>query len=124
MKLLLDRKWKRGGYTIGVLYIDGVRFSDTLEDRDRGLDSGMDVAEIGMKKVYGETAVPTGTYEVRLTWSQRFHGRGWCKPYGGRCPQVMDVKGFDGVRIHPFNTAAESLGCIAVGRNTEKGKVL
>lgn len=39
MKLLVDRKWKENGYTIGKLYINGKEFCDTLEDKDRGLSS-------------------------------------------------------------------------------------
>lgn len=38
MKLLLKRIAKKEKYTIGKLYINGVYFSDTIEDRDRGLD--------------------------------------------------------------------------------------
>ena len=40
MKLKVDRRWKKDTYTIGVLYVDGVRFCETLEDRDRGLKQG------------------------------------------------------------------------------------
>lgn len=38
MKLKLIRKWKKETYTIGQLYVDGVFFSNTIEDKDRGLD--------------------------------------------------------------------------------------
>ena len=79
---------------------------------------------IKLKKIYGETAIPTGTYEVKLTYSPKFAGRVWGKKYNGQVPEIMNVKGFSGVRIHPFNTASQSYGCISVGRNLEKGKVL
>lgn len=59
-----------------------------------------------------------------MTWSNKFHDRAWCKKYGGKCPQIMNVKGFQGIRIHPFNTAQQSLGCLAVGENKVKGKVI
>ena len=124
MKLKLDRKYKKDAYTIGVFYVNGIRFSECLEDPDRGLNSGMSLEEIKSKKVYGQTAIPTGIYKIALTHSPKFASRAWAKKYGGQVPQIMGVKGFDGVRIHPFNTAEECLGCIAVGDNKEKGKVL
>lgn len=124
MEILVDRRWKKNKYTIGISYINGVRFSETLEDRDRGLKSSMYETEIKARKVYGETAIPTGTYELKMTYSPKFANRPWAQKYGGKVIQIMDVKGFTGVRIHPFNTPEESLGCIAVGRNLETGKVL
>ena len=65
MKLELKRIAKRSTYTIGRLYIDGVYFCDTLEDTDRGLTSEMSEAEIKRIKVYGQTAIPTGTYNTK-----------------------------------------------------------
>jgi hypothetical protein len=124
MKLLLDRKWKKETYTIGAVYIDGVRFSESIEDKDRGLSDKMTELEIKNKKVYGKTAIPTGTYEVKLTYSAKFASKAWGKKYGGKVPQIMNVKGFSGIRIHPLNTAEQSLGCPGFGRNLEKGKIL
>ena len=123
MNIVIDRKWKKDTYTIGNLYINGVLFSNTLEDKDRGLTSSMTLEEIGKKKIYGQTAIPSGTYEVKMTYSNRFHSRTWSKKYDGKVPELINVKGFGGVRIHPFNRASESLGCIAVGKNSIKGMV-
>ena len=129
MEITVERKWKRGTYTVGIFYLNGQRFSDgkhycnTLEDVDRGLTQDMSLDEIKKKKVFGETAIPKGTYEVRFTYSPKFYNRTWAKPYFGKVPEVLNVKDFAGVRIHPFNTAKESLGCIALGRNTQKGMV-
>ena len=123
MNIVIDRKWKKGSYTIGNLYINGVLFSNTLEDKDRGLTSSMTLEEINKKKIYGQTAIPSGTYEVKMTYSNRFHSRAWGKKYGGKVPELINVKGFGGVRIHPFNRASESLGCIAVGKNSAVGMV-
>lgn len=124
MKILIERKWKKEDYTIGIMYINGVRFSETLEDKDRGLTSNMQEGEITMKKIYGKTAIPTGDYEISMTYSTKFCSRPWGKKYNGKVIQINNVKGFSGVRIHPGNTASESLGCIFPGRNLEKGKVL
>lgn len=125
MKLCIERRWKRQGYTIGILYIDGVRFCETLEDRDRGLRQDMTVAAIRLRKVFGRTAIPTGIYHVDIsTVSPKFRNRTWAIQYGGVVPRLLDVKGFDGVLIHPGNTAADTNGCVLVGDNKEVGKVL
>ena len=124
MNILLDRKWKANEYTIGKLYINGVEFSDTLEDKDRGLKDSMSLNEITSKKVYGQTAIPTGTYEILMTYSSKFANRVWGKKYKGKVPQLINVKGYGGVRIHPLNTAKDTLGCIGVGKNTSKGMIV
>lgn len=124
MELVVERKWKKSTYTIGILYVNGEYFSETCEDRDRGLTQDMSVQEIKKLKVYGQTAIPTGRYEVRMTYSPKFANRSFARMYNGKVLEIMDVKGYSGVRIHPFNTAEESYGCIAPGRNLEKGKVL
>lgn len=118
MQLTLERKWKKDTYTIGKLFINGTFFSNTLEDKDRGLTSSMTLEEINKKKIYGQTAIPSGTYEVKLTYSNRFHSRVWGKKYNGKVPELLNVKGFGGVRIHPGNKAADTLGCILVGKNS------
>ena len=66
MRLLLERRWKKATYTIGVLSVDGVRFCETIEDRDRGLKHSDALDWIRAKKVAGETAIPKGTYRVRM----------------------------------------------------------
>lgn len=124
MKLLIDRKYKKETYTIGILYVNGVRFSEVIEDKDRGLDDSMSDFEIKSKKVYGKTAIPTGIYKLTMTYSSKFAARTWASKYNGKVLEIPNVKGFSGVRIHPGNTAEDSLGCILPGRNLEKGKVL
>lgn len=125
MKLLLQRKYKKANYTIGDLYIDGKWFSNTLEDKDRGLTQDMDLEDILRIKVYGETAIPTGTYRIDMnTISPKFKDRSWAKPYKGKIPRLLNVPGFDGVLLHPGNSANDSLGCVLVGNNTQVGKVL
>lgn len=114
MNLTVKRVAKKDTYTIGKLYIDGVYFCDTLEDKDRGLKQSDDLAYITKHKVYGETAIPTGTYNVSLTYSTKFKKI---------LPLIENVKGFSGIRIHSGNTAQDSLGCILVGKNTVVGKV-
>lgn len=125
MELLLKRVAKKETYTIGRLYVNGNYFSDTLEDKDRGLTSSMRTEEIGRKKVYGETAIPTGKYKIDMcTVSPKFKDRSWGKPYSGKIPRLVGVPGFEGVLIHPLNDATDSLGCIGVGENKEVGRIL
>lgn len=125
MKLLLKRIAKMKKYTIGKLYIDGKYFSDTLEDTDRNLTSTMSKDEIVKVKVYGKTAIPTGTYVVDMnTVSPKFGKRSWAQPYEGKVPRLQDVPGYEGVLIHPGNTADDTSGCILVGRNKVKGQVV
>lgn len=123
MEILIDRKWKKDTYTIGQVYINGQYFSESLEDKDRGLSDTMSLEQITKAKVYGQTAIPTGTYEVKVTYSNRFHSRAWGRRYNGKVPELMNVKGFGGVRIHPGNTAKDTLGCVLLGKNTAKGMI-
>ena len=124
MELLLTRNYKKDKYTIGKLYINGKLFSNTIEDKDRGLTSTMTEAQIKGLKVYGETAIPTGTYDIDLnTVSPKFKDRTWAKPYGGKLPRLLNVKGYEGVLIHVGNTHKDTLGCLLVGLNTKVGMV-
>ena len=116
MEVLIDRAWKKDGYTISRLYVDGELFGcNTLENTDRGLNQSMDLDEIKKKKVYGQTAIPNGSYECVYTYSNRFKKM---------LPLLKDVPGFDGIRIHSGNSAKDTEGCILVGLNLKKGMVL
>jgi len=123
MLMLLRRLHRRQGYTIGRLWLDGEPFCDTLEDRDRQLSRAMGDEQVRVRKVAGETAIPTGRYSVRLSRSYSFSNTTWARQHGGLVPEVLDVPGFTGIRIHPGNTTADTRGCVLVGKNTAKGKV-
>lgn len=125
MEIKLLRKYKKEKYTVGKLYIDGTYFCDTIEDRDRGLRQTAAYAANKRRKVYGETAIPTGRYQVMLgIHSPKFSRKAAYDFCGGMPPMIVNVPCFEGVRIHAGNTARDSLGCILVGRNREVGKVL
>ena len=121
MELTIERRWKKTGYTIGVLLVNGERFCETLEDTDRGLSSEMPVGKINQLKLYGITAIPRGRYRVVLSVSPKFKTKTWGKKYGGLVPELLNVKGYDGVRIHPGSNANSTSGCPLVGRNKVVG---
>lgn len=106
MKLRVERLWKKPAYTVGRLFVDGKFFCNTLEDTVRDLSNE--------KKVYGKTAIPYGKYKVVYNWSPKF---------GRNLPRLLNVPAFEGILIHPGNTADDSAGCILVGRNTEVGRL-
>ena len=125
MELLLKRIAKKETYTIGKLYVDGKYIADTLEDKDRGLRQDMSLEEIKKIKVYGQTAIPTGTYKIDMnTVSPKFKNRSWAKPWEGKLPRLRDVPGYEGVLLHVGNQAQDSLGCVLVGQNKVKGQVI
>lgn len=125
MEIKVKRIARKETYTIGKMYVDGAYVCDTLEDKDRGLTSNMSVAQICGVKVHGETAIPTGRYLVDMkTVSPRFGGRAQYQFCKGRLPRLCNTVGFQGVLVHCGNTAKDTDGCILVGENKEKGKVL
>lgn len=103
MLLTLQREASVWGCTHGVLSVDEVFECYTLEDAIREV-AGKPVAEW---KVQNETAIPSGKYRVIIDHSEHF---------GKMLPHVLDVPGFAGVRIHSGNTAADTEGCVLVGR--------
>jgi hypothetical protein len=125
MELLLKRRFKGPKYTIGSLYINKEYFCDTIEDIDRKLNDSMTEEEIKRIKVYGETAIPYGTYKIDMnTVSPKFKDRSWAKPYSGKLPRLLNVKGYEGVLIHVGNTQYDSLGCLICGENKQVGRVI
>ena len=114
MELKLKRIARRPTYTIGRLSIDNVPYSDTLEDTDRDYNLDGDITEPGEEKVYAQTAIPSGTYSVILNWSNRFQRI---------MPLLLNVPGFEGIRIHNGVTAANTAGCILVGKNSIVGQL-
>lgn len=105
MQVNVRRTFKGPDYTIGKLYVDGHYLCDTLEDTVRPAGT----------KIAGKTAIPAGTYRVKKTMSPRFKKI---------LPEILDVPGFAGVRIHAGNSAADTEGCLLIGLNKAKGKVL
>jgi len=90
-------------YTIGTMAIDGEFYCYTLEDKVRTV------------KIAGETAIPEGTYDVIIDFSNRFQKN---------MPHILKVPGFEGIRIHSGNTDKDTDGCILVGMDWQKGNFI
>lgn len=94
MNLLLKRSRSTSVSTPGALFVDGDFECYTIEDVVR------------QTKIHGQTAIPAGRYHLIINQSNRFKRL---------LPLLLDVPEFEGVRIHPGNTAADTEGCILVG---------
>lgn len=126
MLVELKRIYNCENYCISHIYLDGSYLCDAIEDHDRMLDDDMSLEEIAKAKVYAKTAIPTGKYEITLNvvsakYSKKAYYMNFCK---GKVPRLLDVKGFSGILIHKGNTEKDSAGCIIVGYNKIKGKVV
>lgn len=101
LELRLLRKWYTGKSTVGELYIGKGFECYTLEDVVRPA------------KIAGQTAIPAGMYKITIDQSARFNRL---------MPLLLDVVGFEGVRIHSGNTDKDTEGCILVGQEHDPGK--
>lgn len=92
--------------TIGELWVNGIFFCHILEDFDRGLHQWMSLEEITAIKVPRQTAIPRGFYHCKMTMSPRF---------GKMMPEILNVPGFSGARMHAGNHADNTEGCPLFG---------
>ncbi|PWJ54244.1 hypothetical protein CLV98_1182 [Dyadobacter jejuensis] len=106
MELVLTRRWKATRSTLGTLKVDGEPHQFILEDLDRSLDASWPLEKIKETKVYGQTAIPTGRYQVVITYSARFKRQ---------LPILIGVPGYSGIRIHPGNRHNNTEGCLLPG---------
>jgi hypothetical protein len=99
---ILNRLQFDDDVTIGDLFIGGHHICFICEDAVREVP-GQPVASW---KIKGATAIPVGRYQIKRTFSNRFQMT---------TPQLMNVPGFDGIRIHPGNTSLDTEGCLLPG---------
>ena len=82
--------------TLGTMTFPDGFICQTLEDPVR--PAGV--------KVMGDTAIPSGTFQVSITRSKRFQKM---------LPLLHNVPGFGAVRIHAGNGTGDTSGCVLVG---------
>lgn len=106
MKLTVIRYNLQEDYTTGILLIDGIFECFTLEDEHRE------------EKVWGETCVPDGVYEITLRKEGRFHSRYSNKftDFHDGMLWVRNVPNFEYILIHIGNTDEDTAGCLLVGQ--------
>lgn len=114
LELELVRDCKSKISTSGVLLHKDDIWCYSLEDIDRGLTAKMSLEKIKLIKVDTKTAIPSGRYEVIMSYSNRF------KKF---MPLLLNVPGFAGVRIHAGNTVADTEGCILLGYKRFKDSI-
>lgn len=105
MEIKLIRESFGDTFTEGKLLIDNVFECYTVEDTDRKMEEDL------TRKVNGKTAIPKGEYEVVLSMSNRFQKI---------LPEVLNVPGFAGIRIHSGNSSVDTEGCIILGSINNK----
>lgn len=108
MRIKVVREFFSNTETLGTMYINDKFFCYTLEDYDRKLKQSQDEDFIKANKIAKLTAMPSGNYRVILSISNRFKRL---------MPEVLNVKGFAGIRIHGGNTHENTEGCILVAKN-------
>lgn len=107
MKITVERKYKKDGYTIGNLLVDGKWFCNTMEPP---IGTATETITSGSRK-----AIAAGSYKVKMQWSPKF---------GKMLPCLQDVPGRSGILIHAGNHPYDTQGCILVGVNIRVGMIL
>lgn len=113
-QIVVERKYYKEKYTIGNMFLEGEWFCNTLEDKDRGLSQTLSLSQNKKLKVYAQTAIPKGTYEVKIHF--------WAK-YRINVPILLKVPAFEGILIHNGVNQNHTAGCILVGLNTIPGQL-
>jgi len=105
MELELIRDIYAPTRTLGKLSVNGVHECFICEDV---------VRKPGEAKVQGQTAIPAGRYEIKITLSNRFKRE---------LPILLNVPGFEGIRIHSGNHEGHTEGCLLPGKTRNESGV-
>ena len=102
-------------HTDGVVYVNGDEFGYSLEDAGR--PNGV--------KIAAETAIPEGSYKVKISRSPRFK-RDMLIVYNVENDHSIERHGvrFTGIRMHGGNNIEHTAGCLMVAEHTDyNGKI-
>ena len=126
MLVNVKRIFNNNNYCISHIYVDGEYICDGIEDTDRMLDQSMSISEIMKIKVPRKTAIPTGKYRLTLNIvSPKFQKYKYYMFFcSAKMPRVLEVPGYEGILIHKGVDQNSSAGCLIVGYNKIKGKVI
>jgi hypothetical protein len=102
MVLTIVRRPSVKGATISRWYLDGVVFCYGCED----------VVRPPAQKIFGKSAIPAGTYKAIINRSERFSK---LAGHDVLLPLLLNVPGFEGVRIHVGNKPTDTEGCLLPG---------
>ena len=108
---LREPRYKLNDRTIGRLFVDGKKYCNTIEDVERFPTVWQSAKQLLGIKVYGKTAIPTGKYEVTVTYSGRFKRM---------LPLLIGVPEYTAIRIHSGNKPEDTEVCILVGKFNAK----
>lgn len=105
MKIDVKRYSSSDESTLGLLFIDGKFECYTLEDEYRTV------------KVFGETRIPAGEYEIKLRTEGGHHERYLKKfpSFHKGMLHVENVPNFKYILIHIGNDDSDTAGCLLVG---------
>ena len=104
-RLILKRFCSTSEETFGVMLFNGSPIVFTLEDEKR------------TEKVYGETRIPAGVYEITLRREGAHHTK-YAQKFGAFHKGMLwlrDVPGFEYILIHIGNFDEDTAGCLLVG---------
>lgn len=103
MEIRLHRTVLAAAFTLGCTVFAGHQYF-SVEDTVRPLSDCTRISCVG--KINGRTAIPAGRYEIKDTYSPKFHKK---------VLELQNVPGFQGVRIHSGNSADDTEGCLILG---------
>jgi hypothetical protein len=92
--------------TLGRLSVNGIHECFICEDV---------VRKPNATKVFGNTAIPAGRYQIIITLSNRFKRE---------LPILLNVDNFTGIRIHSGNHEGHTEGCLLPGKSRNDSGVL
>lgn len=109
IKCQIQRIFSEQDFTAGVFRINGAALYFTLED------------EIRSKKVWGETCIPAGTYDLTIqrrntSLTKRYKKR---YPWFEKHIMIKDVPNFKDIYIHIGNDDEDTAGCPLVGMSCD-----
>lgn len=100
MNIIIVRKFFSKDYIIGDVYLNNEK-SFICNSLEPSLSAA-------------HPAIPCGSYPIEFRFSYKFHRY---------MPFLANTRERVGIMLHTGNFPSETLGCILLGLNTEKGKV-